>query len=351
MENFDVVIVGAGPGGLHCAKVLADSDLKVLVLERHEKVGPKVCAGGMLPEDIAYLKLPKSVIGRIFRQVTFRSRWFLSVVSSTAPLIYMVDRESLGQWQLEQLEGKVEVRTGAWVSEIGSDFVVINQSEKIHFRYLVGADGANSIVRRSLGIPTDKSGLIIQYIIPTASEADYATAEIYMDGEAFSAWYAWIFPHRDFVSIGCGADPKIFSTTKLKENLLAWLQARNIDVSCARFEAYTINYDYRGWDFGQVFLVGDAAGLVSGLTGKGILPALLSGEEVARKILNADYSPHLVETILHHCRMEHRFLSFSQRLPTWFRGLLYECLTAGFKLSGLREIYNRFLYPPFTTDK
>jgi flavin-dependent dehydrogenase len=34
MEKFDVIIVGAGPGGLKCAEVLSKSDKKVLLLEK-----------------------------------------------------------------------------------------------------------------------------------------------------------------------------------------------------------------------------------------------------------------------------------------------------------------------------
>lgn len=37
MEKYDIVIVGAGPGGLQAAKVLAENDKKVLVLEKNKK--------------------------------------------------------------------------------------------------------------------------------------------------------------------------------------------------------------------------------------------------------------------------------------------------------------------------
>ena len=45
MESFDVVIAGAGPAGLKCAETLGGSGLGVLVLERENAVGRKVCAG------------------------------------------------------------------------------------------------------------------------------------------------------------------------------------------------------------------------------------------------------------------------------------------------------------------
>ena len=38
-EKWDAIVVGAGLGGLGCATALAREGLKVLVLERHNKVG------------------------------------------------------------------------------------------------------------------------------------------------------------------------------------------------------------------------------------------------------------------------------------------------------------------------
>jgi flavin-dependent dehydrogenase len=44
-ESYDVVIVGAGPGGLACARALAGSGKRVLVLEKAASLGKKICAG------------------------------------------------------------------------------------------------------------------------------------------------------------------------------------------------------------------------------------------------------------------------------------------------------------------
>jgi flavin-dependent dehydrogenase len=54
-------------------------------------------------------------------------------------------------------------------------------------------------------------------------------------------------------------------------------------------QAELINFDYRGFQFNNIWLVGDAAGLASGLTGEGIHPAIVSGEAVARRIIDPAY--------------------------------------------------------------
>jgi flavin-dependent dehydrogenase len=58
METFDVIIVGAGPAGLRCAEILATSELSVLLLEKNEKMGQKVCAGGITRKDLAIIDVP-----------------------------------------------------------------------------------------------------------------------------------------------------------------------------------------------------------------------------------------------------------------------------------------------------
>ena len=47
-QDFDVVIVGAGPAGLECARVLRDSNLSIIIIEKNEHMGPKTCAGGIV---------------------------------------------------------------------------------------------------------------------------------------------------------------------------------------------------------------------------------------------------------------------------------------------------------------
>ena len=287
MKSFDVIIVGAGPAGLRCAEVLSKSDLHVLLLEKNDKMGIKVCAGGITNKDLAILDLPDSLIEHKVSSTAVHSAKRSSKAITKDPVVFTLSREELGEWQYGLIKNStVKVLSNARVSEIHKDYLLVNNKEKYTYKYLVGADGVNSIVRRFLDIPTEKRLIGIQYRIPSKKDP---SLEIFMNSKFFNAWYAWSFPHKDHIAVGCVADPKLMNSNKLKENFKNWLELKGYDISDAKYESWPISYDYRGYKFDKVFLVGEAAGLASGFTGEGIYQALTSGDTVGHTILDKNY--------------------------------------------------------------
>ena len=335
MQSYDVVIVGAGPAGLNCAEKLAGSGKTVLVLEQKDVVGPKVCAGGLTKKDIDYLKLPNKLVGRRFGEFSLHTPNQNIAVELGDSFISTVDRKELGQWQLGKiLKLGATVKVSSKVTKICKNHVVVNNSEKIGFRHLVGADGSASVVRKHIGLEVSDLGMAIQYIIPTKK---YRKLEAFLDSDIFHSWYCWIFPHRDFVSIGCGGNPRLISPQKLRKNFDKWLKDNKINVSAGKFEAFPINSDYRGCRFGKIYLVGDAAGLASGYTGEGIYQALVSGEEVAKMIVDKKYVSECVDGLVAVNRRHSKLLRFFET-SGYLRKLEYELLVLGVRNRFVRKL-------------
>lgn len=321
MDKFEVVIVGAGPAGLRCAEVLGKSGKKVLLLEKNQVIGPKVCAGGLITGSFEQLGIGREVVEHEFREIVLCTPLAKNRVKRKESIVYTVDRQDLGQWQLKQLErGNVTVRTSARVTAINKDNLVINGTEMVGFDYLVGADGAQSIVRSHLGLETSRFLTAIQYILPTS---EYKDIEIHFSSKLFDYFYGWVFPHKDYVSIGCGCNPKTFPVNRLVEEFNAWLKARKINVESGEFQSFMINCDYRGYKFGNVYLAGDAAGLASYLSGEGIYEALISGEEVAREIISPSYHSLKIEELVARKKDHDRISSILER-SVIFRNLIFE---------------------------
>lgn len=307
-EKFDVVIVGAGPAGLRCAEILGNSKFNVLVLEKNSVVGPKICAGGLPERAVKLLGFPKKLLDFRYNKINFYINDKYFEMRYSEKFVSTMDRKTLGQWQLKKIKKfkNIRIRTGSKVSKIAKNYVMVN-GKKIFYNFLVGADGSCSLVRRFLGIKPENMEIAIQYIIPTSK---YKDLEFFFEPRLFSAWYAWIFPHKDYVSVGCGCNPKFLSSDKLMKNFKFWLKKKKIDISNAKYESFPINSDYQGYKFDNVFLAGDAGGFASGITGGGIYPALVSGEEVAKIILNPDHYSEEIEALLKIKEKHNRFLDF-----------------------------------------
>ena len=324
MEVFDVIIVGGGPAGLICAETLGKSDKRVLLLEKEAVFGDKLCAGGLTRKGMAMLEVPDHVIEQKICDATLFSPRNKSFTNTPSPLLYTVDRKNLGRWQRERLEGSgVTVRTKAQVTSIDPETVTLKDGTIYGYRNMVGADGYASTVRRYLNIPVVKRLIGIQYTLPLPDVTPML--EIYLHSRFFKSWYAWVFPHRESLAVGCCCDPRLMTASKLRENFHTWLSLRGIDTGDAILESSPISYDFRGVRFNNLFLVGEAAGLASGLSGEGIYQSLVSGQEVARMILDPGYDPVSLRSVVRFNRIQNRFMR-TLYLSGIFRGLAIELI-------------------------
>jgi geranylgeranyl reductase len=319
VEKFEVAIIGGGPAGLMAAKTLAEAGKKVIVLEKNQIIGRKVCAGGVFPA-VFKLGIPQNLIERKFYSIRFHLPWHKMEIRSKNFLLATINRENLGQWVAREAE-KVgaEILTNSEVKIIGKDYIILKDRRSIYFDYLIGADGGSSLVRSYLNLPL-KLAIAFQYTLPKSFES----LEIFYDPKLFGSGYAWIFPHKNWVKIGCGSDLKFQNGNKLRENFHHWLRKMKINIEGQKLEGAIINYDYRGYQFGNMFLIGEAAGFVSGLSGAGIYPALISGQEIAKKILNPNYKPKINSILLSHKIQEGilRIMEFNQKLTLFFQEIL-----------------------------
>jgi geranylgeranyl reductase len=147
----------------------------------------------------------------------------------------------------------------------------------------------------------------------------------FLNPKLIGSGYGWIFPHQEFTSAGLFYDPQKINARQAKEKLDKILTNYGIDYSGSRFEGAPTNCLFNGFRFGNTFLLGDAAGLVSANTGEGISYALISGEDIARHILNNEYKfDKILEIIKYKKRQERTLKIFNIAYFSWIQTILFK---------------------------
>jgi len=208
MEKHDVVIVGAGPAGLKAAELLGRAGKDVLVVERDEekKIGDKPCAGGLPPHAMKYF--PEELFENVVNSVTLWVGDKKLVVDLNEPMIALVSRLEIGQYQLKLAkEAGAGIMAGTPVKGLDREKneVILNDGERIGYKYLIAADGSTSVIRRALGYNTKQMVQCIEYPVT----GNFDELEVHFDLKKYGATYVWLFPHKGYASIGTGMFPSM----------------------------------------------------------------------------------------------------------------------------------------------
>lgn len=307
---FDVGIVGAGPSGSWTAAWLAKRGLRVALFDgSHPR--EKRCGGGLTARALAIVADGLAGSADALPRVTIDTVRFVTEGRHADISIPVGEGRSpasaLAVFARRDLDGKLldhAIATGATflptrvvrVERDGAQFRLTTATDAHRCRHLVGADGANSLVRRSLGRAFARS----QLSIATGFYAHgVTTRDIVLDLVSDPPGYLWSFPRTDHLSIGvCAQADAGVSAESLRARTRRWIDATGLG-SGARLEPYSwpipsLNaHDLARADVGGQgwLLVGDAAGLVDPITREGILYALLSAEHAAHAIQTALTSP------------------------------------------------------------
>jgi len=294
MLYYDVIVVGAGPAGSTTAYLLAKFGLNVLLVDKAKFPRPKLC-GGLLTFKTYKL------VSRIFdfsedqfkNLINFSCNSFklyyknkLLFIGKLDNPFYLVERDKydffflkLAQEQgVDILEGEKVIDFDPFSNEIRTS------SQKLKGKFIVGADGVNSLIRKKFPSFDRKKWYRNLAIAIEIFLEDLNLKEIYMYLGFIDIGYGWIFPNKNRTIIGLGGllkDKRSNFLDKFKY-FLANLRCKNPD----NIKGHLVPYGnfLKKPIYKNTLLVGDAAGFVDPLLGEGIFYAHRSGEIAAYSI-------------------------------------------------------------------
>ena len=310
MKNrYDVIVVGAGPGGSIAAKNAAEKGLDVLLIEKRQQIGDPVrCAEGVGKLTLrAHIKPDRRWISADVKGSHIYSpdgtMIEMSEIISGGEVGYVLERKlfdrALAQ-EAAKAGAEVQVKTRATSLIMEDGFVkgvrLMQHGDMfdIHSSIVIGADGVESKVGRWAGIdttlkPNDIETCAQFLVIDETIDSDYC--KFYLGSETAPAGYIWVFPkgnHMANVGIGILGSHSGANTRAI--TLLQAYIAKNMpnsNVVEMVVGGVPVAGPIKQSIANGLMLVGDAAWQSDPLTGGGIINAMDAGKIAAEVAYDA----------------------------------------------------------------
>jgi geranylgeranyl reductase family protein len=343
MPDFHVAIVGGGPAGAWAAFLLARAGARVAIVDgshpREKPCGGGLSAralklleplrGGAAPEgnEIAASRFSDGKHGvEVPLERTGRQPPLLVSSRRTFDLCLLNAARTIGSELVPERVAAIEPGRSGWT--------VKTRSKAITADWLIGADGANSLVRRSVAQPFPRSALSIAsgYYVRNRSspriEIAFASAP---------AGYLWSFPRPDHLAVGACGQATETSSADLLQASAAWIRQhtdaehndmRRYSWPIPSLSARQLDAEHPAGE--RWLLVGDAAGLVDPITREGLYFALASSGLAAESLMQDGTADCYVRRVRRELHVE---LRKAARLKTRF----FQSVFTGLLLRALGE--------------
>jgi len=282
-KSTKIIIVGAGPVGCYLGQLLKHYGFDPLLLEEHAEVGkPVQCAGIVGRSTFEAMRLPisaKSILNVIDGASVFFNG--SSFQLHRPKVAYIVDREQFDKELSHKLN--IEYRTALQeVHPIKDGYILRTNRGEYFADLIVGADGPNSRVRRSLGFSSDLKLYRGYQLRLKLKPRKHNYVEVHYI-KPFSL-FTWIIPEGNGIARAGTIAENPYAELK------KFLAEQKIEGEVVEKNAGTIPIGTCELVKDKAALVGDAACQIKPITSGGIFYGMKSAELLAEAIKEGDLS-------------------------------------------------------------
>jgi digeranylgeranylglycerophospholipid reductase len=306
-STIDLVIVGAGPGGLYAAVQALERGLAVHIFDKKTEIGVPVKCGEYFPvrkemehllpsagEYMHVFDVPKEAVDNVcktIRVISPRGRVFEFDFES-----YVLDRTRLEQGmakRVRDLGGTLELGTPVDLFDHGGDLTVgKNKGEGVKAKVVIAADGFPSKIAKSAAILTENyatpNNVAINYeYLMSELGVDQNVTEMYFGTDFAPGGYGWIIPKGNrAANVGIGIRTSYSKRNEGKSYLEFFLH--HCDLTRGKLDGgiagrmiadvLPVDGPLKRTYSDHVMAVGDAAAMVMPTNGGGISTAMITGE-------------------------------------------------------------------------
>lgn len=287
-DIYDVAIIGAGPAGSKTAELLARDGASVLLIEEHEKIGiPVQCTGINSHRILELSEVPEDIILNRVSKARFYSQSGKFLELKSKKPVYVIDRHKLDEEiakRAKKAGADVITSTRFEKFEMATNYLEIKTNQgKFKAKLLIGADGPNSTVAKSVGLVLPEE-YVIGYQETIKQDFSQNIVELWFGHSITPDFFAWVVPENEkWARVGLAA----------KQNAVHYFQ----NFIEKRFKQIFAKKDILGGVIrygvikdsvaSRVLLVGDAASQVKPYSGGGIIYGLIGARFAADACLQA----------------------------------------------------------------
>ncbi len=340
-KYYDILIVGSGPAGCTFLKFL-EKNYSVLMVDKNKTPTNKICGGLLTGESVAFLnKFNYKIPDYIFSRPKKLNKIYVDLHRNKRRengYVYNICRKKFNEWLFNLIKDKADIidKTNfininlTKNPKIGYDVSLFDFRERkparVRCKYVVGADGVYSKVRRELPAPMVTKYFAIQEYCFLPNSLDEL---FFFFSKELVDHFIWLIPKGDTLIIGMpfriGIDNKnIFNKFEKAKQVVMESFGENFDFKSRKAYKVSIPMDEKELYLGKnkIFLIGEAAGWISSRSGDGISFALRSGYNLANSFNVAENDVDIMS--LYAKNSENLRKEFEQKLHLFKNRLKHE---------------------------